>query len=168
MAETLGEFRYPKTSCDQLTERYRMKITLGKTIGSVLLLGIVAGGGFFILRHPPRPGAGRGSVHSQRPDSQTDELRSVGVDSRTVDESEIASAKLISAAKPTETAIAESSLNWSRFRGPNGSGVSSDTLIATEWSDTKNLRWKTKLPGRGSSSPVLTDKHAFLTTLVSD
>ena len=103
-------------------------------------------------------------VHSQRPDSQTDELRSVGVDSTTVDESEIASAKLISAANRTETTIAESSLNWSRFRGPNGTGVSTDTAIPTEWSDTKNLRWKTRLPGPGSSSPVLTDKHAFLTT----
>ena len=53
---------------------------------------------------------------------------------------------------------------WSRFRGPNGTGVSDDKNIPIEWSDTKNLLWKTELPGAGSSSPVLTDNHVFLTT----
>ncbi len=54
--------------------------------------------------------------------------------------------------------------SWSRFRGPNGTGVSDDASIPTEWSDTKNLIWKTPLPGAGSSSPVLTEKYVFLTT----
>ena len=56
------------------------------------------------------------------------------------------------------------STTWSRFRGPNGTGVSQETNIPVEWSDTKNLLWKTKLPGAGSSSPVLSDKFVFLTT----
>ena len=56
------------------------------------------------------------------------------------------------------------SVAWSRFRGPNGTGVSDDKNIPIEWSDTKNLLWKTALPGAGSSSPVLTDNHVFLTT----
>lgn len=58
----------------------------------------------------------------------------------------------------------EDSKSWNRFRGPNGTGVSDDKSIPTEWSDTKNLIWKTKLPGAGSSSPVLTEKLVFLTT----
>ena len=53
---------------------------------------------------------------------------------------------------------------WNRFRGPNGTGVSVDRTIPTEWSDSKNLQWKTKLPGSGASSPVVTAKHVFLTS----
>jgi outer membrane protein assembly factor BamB len=52
---------------------------------------------------------------------------------------------------------------WSRFRGPNGSGISSDATIPVEWSESKNLRWSTELPGPGSSSPILTDQHVFVT-----
>ncbi len=55
-------------------------------------------------------------------------------------------------------------LDWSRFRGPNGTGQSSDPNIPTTWSDTENLKWKTKLPGLGASSPVLTDKFVFVTS----
>ena len=54
-------------------------------------------------------------------------------------------------------------LAWSRFRGPNGSGVSSDATIPTAWSETQNLKWSTSLPGPGSSSPVLTDRFVFVT-----
>jgi outer membrane protein assembly factor BamB len=52
---------------------------------------------------------------------------------------------------------------WSRFRGPNGSGISSDASIPSHWSDTENLKWATPLPGPGSSSPILTDKLVFVT-----
>lgn len=69
-------------------------------------------------------------------------------------------------AEPTARLIATSSepITWSRFRGPNGTGISHDTDIPIEWSDTKNLQWKCKLPGAGSSSPILTDKFVFLTS----
>lgn len=51
---------------------------------------------------------------------------------------------------------------WTRFRGPNGSGVSADTGFPVEFGAQKNLLWKTKVrPGK--SSPVLTDRHLFLT-----
>ena len=53
---------------------------------------------------------------------------------------------------------------WNRFRGPNGTGVSVDRTIPSEWSDSKNLQWKTKLPGSGASSPVVTAKHVLLTS----
>ena len=32
--------------------------------------------------------------------------------------------------------------DWPRFRGPTGHGVSNDAKIPTEWSDSKNLKWK--------------------------
>src|SRR6185295_5119532 len=44
---------------------------------------------------------------------------------------------------------------WSQFRGPNGSGVSSTTGLPEEFGPAKNVVWKTALPP-GHSSPVLT------------
>lgn len=63
-----------------------------------------------------------------------------------------------------ESANSESNQGWSRFRGPNGTGVSSETSIPTTWSDNSNLIWKTKIPGPGSSSPVLSENSVFLTS----
>src|SRR5688500_5012955 len=52
--------------------------------------------------------------------------------------------------------------NWSRFRGPNGTGVSAATNLPVEFGPEKNVKWKTPLPP-GHSSPVFTDTHIFLT-----
>ena len=52
---------------------------------------------------------------------------------------------------------------WSRFRGPNGTGISSATSIPTSWTE-KDYNWVSKLPGKGSSSPVVWNDHIFLTT----
>ena len=54
--------------------------------------------------------------------------------------------------------------DWSRFRGPNGTGVASDAKqLPTTWSPTKNLRWKVKLPGVGVSSPIVVSDRVFVT-----
>lgn len=50
---------------------------------------------------------------------------------------------------------------WSRFRGPNGSGVGSADVPAT-WTE-KDYAWKVKLPGVGNSSPVLWGERLFVT-----
>lgn len=52
--------------------------------------------------------------------------------------------------------------DWLRFRGPNGSGIS-DARLPTTWSDSENLRWKAKLPGFGSSSPIVVGPRVFVT-----
>ena len=52
--------------------------------------------------------------------------------------------------------------SWSRFRGPNGTGVSSATGLPAEFGPEKNVRWKRAIPG-GHSSPVLTRDRIFLT-----
>ncbi|MHC4880620.1 MAG: outer membrane protein assembly factor BamB family protein [Planctomycetota bacterium] len=55
--------------------------------------------------------------------------------------------------------------DWARFRGPNGSGVSSDSEpIPAEWSDSKNLQWRADLPGPGSSSPIVVGDRVFVTS----
>jgi outer membrane protein assembly factor BamB len=52
--------------------------------------------------------------------------------------------------------------NWSRFRGPNGTGVSSATNLPVEFGPESHVKWKTPLPP-GHSSPVFTNTHIFLT-----
>ena len=68
----------------------------------------------------------------------------------------------ISSNAPAEE-LPEEFVPWNRFRGPNGSGHSDDKQIPSEWSDNKNLSWKLKLPGFGSSSPILTKSYVFVT-----
>ena len=51
---------------------------------------------------------------------------------------------------------------WTRFRGPNGSGISPATGLPLEWTD-EDYRWQIDLPVQGSSSPVLWGKRLFLT-----
>lgn len=51
---------------------------------------------------------------------------------------------------------------WSRFRGPNGSGVSASTGLPTEFGPERNLEWEAVVPF-GRSSPVLTADRIFLT-----
>jgi outer membrane protein assembly factor BamB len=53
--------------------------------------------------------------------------------------------------------------DWLRFRGPNGSGVNRDSRVPTTWSESENLRWKAKLPGFGSSSPIVVGSRVFAT-----
>ncbi|MEI6240004.1 MAG: PQQ-binding-like beta-propeller repeat protein [Planctomycetia bacterium] len=52
--------------------------------------------------------------------------------------------------------------DWPQFRGPGGRGVGA-SAVPLEWSDTKNVRWKTPLPGPGSSSPVVWGDDVFVT-----
>jgi len=56
---------------------------------------------------------------------------------------------------------------WPQWRGPEGQGhaVTAHDLPVT-WSETENVAWKTPLPGRGWSSPVLDDRHAWLTAAI--
>lgn len=53
--------------------------------------------------------------------------------------------------------------DWPRFRGPNGSGISAESGVPLEWSESQNLAWKTDLPGPGSSSPIVWGNRAFVT-----
>jgi outer membrane protein assembly factor BamB len=52
---------------------------------------------------------------------------------------------------------------WTRFRGPNGTGISHAKTVPTKISDT-DLNWKIELPGPGHSSPVLWGEKLFITS----
>src|SRR5438874_8477386 len=51
---------------------------------------------------------------------------------------------------------------WTRFRGPNGAGVSRAKTIPTKLTSA-DINWKIELPGTGHSSPVLWGERIFLT-----
>jgi outer membrane protein assembly factor BamB len=54
--------------------------------------------------------------------------------------------------------------DWLRFRGPAGSGVSSETKnLPTQWSPSANFAWKAELPGPGVSSPIVVGNRVFVT-----
>lgn len=58
--------------------------------------------------------------------------------------------------------------NWAEFRGPNGNGHAEASGLPREWSETKNVMWKTSIHGRGWSSPVIWGKQIWLTTGTPD
>jgi outer membrane protein assembly factor BamB len=53
--------------------------------------------------------------------------------------------------------------DWLGFRGPGGLGVAPDKNLPTTWGPTKNVVWKTALPGPGASSPIVVGKKIFVT-----
>ncbi|MGV3484692.1 MAG: PQQ-binding-like beta-propeller repeat protein [Planctomycetaceae bacterium] len=58
--------------------------------------------------------------------------------------------------------------DWTRFRGPNGQGIASESDLPLEWSEDSNVAWKAPIPGQGWSSPIVSGDHVFLTTAMED
>ncbi len=73
----------------------------------------------------------------------------------------IASLTLVAAAADTT-----SQQYWPQWRGPNATGVSTTADPPIEWSETKNVRWKTEIPGRGSGTPVIWGDKVFVLSAV--
>lgn len=61
-------------------------------------------------------------------------------------------------------ALSAKPLNWSQWRGADGTGVATAANLPTEWQSDKNIKWKTPISGRGHSSPIVWGKLIFLTT----
>lgn len=53
--------------------------------------------------------------------------------------------------------------DWPQFRGPDSQGISKDKGLPVKWSDNENIVWKTKLPGPGSSSPIILGDRVYVT-----
>jgi outer membrane protein assembly factor BamB len=56
--------------------------------------------------------------------------------------------------------------DWREFRGPTGQGHYIGKKLPIEWSTTKNVAWKTPIPGKGWSSPIILDGRIYLTSAV--
>ncbi|MFP6601386.1 MAG: hypothetical protein VB862_02555, partial [Pirellulaceae bacterium] len=57
---------------------------------------------------------------------------------------------------------------WPQFRGPNGNGHAAADSVQTSWSEKEALTWKTALPGKGWSSPVISGDFIWMTTAVEN
>jgi outer membrane protein assembly factor BamB len=58
--------------------------------------------------------------------------------------------------------------DWPGWRGPRGDGTSGEKGIPTQWGRTENVAWKTPLPGKGHSSPIVVGDRVFVTSCVEN
>ncbi len=54
--------------------------------------------------------------------------------------------------------------NWHHWRGPNNDGISHETDVPIQWSQTENVKWRLPLPGEAASTPVVSEDKIFLTS----
>ena len=63
---------------------------------------------------------------------------------------------------------ADLSSDWPGWRGPHANGVADDRKLPEKWSRTEIVHWSVKLPGWGTSSPVVHGKRVFVTSQTED
>ena len=59
-----------------------------------------------------------------------------------------------------------SAQQWPEFRGPGGQGHAAEQGLPLDWSESRNIVWKTAVPGSGWSSPVVAGDRVWLTAAV--
>lgn len=73
---------------------------------------------------------------------------------------------LVVFASTVSTGFTEAADEWPQFRGPDGNGYAATSNLPVEWSESKNIAWKTAIPGRGHSSPVVSGESIWMTAAV--
>lgn len=58
--------------------------------------------------------------------------------------------------------------DWPQWRGPRFDGTSAETGIPLKWSATDNIAWKTPIPGKGHSSPIIFGDRIFVTSALDE
>ena len=58
------------------------------------------------------------------------------------------------------------SRDWRSWRGPLATGLAPHARPAIGWAEGTHVRWKTALPGKGHSTPIVVDQRIFLTTAI--
>ncbi len=58
--------------------------------------------------------------------------------------------------------------NWPQWRGPRGDGISKEKGLPATWSKSKNVAWRTPLPGRAGATPCGWDDRIYLTSNEGD
>lgn len=54
--------------------------------------------------------------------------------------------------------------SWTHFRGNNLDGIALDADIPSSWDDSTNIHWRIPIPGKGWSSPVISENQIWMTT----
>ncbi len=60
--------------------------------------------------------------------------------------------------------------NWPGWRGPRGDGTSREVNVPLRWdgASDNNIAWRTRIPGRAHSSPIVWEDRIFLTSCLED
>jgi outer membrane protein assembly factor BamB len=74
-----------------------------------------------------------------------------------------AAGPLLSAAEQSSTSAGD----WPRWRGPLANGTADGAKPPTVWSETEKVRWKMKIPGFGTSTPIVWKEQVFIVTAIS-
>ena len=56
--------------------------------------------------------------------------------------------------------------NWGKWRGPLGTGEGPKADPPVKWSATENVKWKVKIPGRGTGTPIIWGDQVFIQTAI--
>jgi outer membrane protein assembly factor BamB len=67
----------------------------------------------------------------------------------------------------THSAPSTADQYWPQWRGPLANGVASIGNPPTTWSETNNIKWKIKLPGRGTATPIVWENQIFVQTAIA-
>jgi len=65
-------------------------------------------------------------------------------------------------------AAAAHGANWPQWRGPTADGLSPEKNLPVEWNAQRNVAWKARLPGLGTSTPIVWDDLVILTSQIGD
>ena len=57
---------------------------------------------------------------------------------------------------------------WPSFRGPSSNPAVANSNLPEKWSKSENVEWTTDIPGLGWSSPIVSGKSVFLSTVITD
>ena len=68
-------------------------------------------------------------------------------------------------ANAQEKSLKEST-NWPHWRGPLFTGEALAGNPPIEWSETKNIKWKIEIPGKGHSTPIIWGNKIILSTAI--
>jgi len=52
--------------------------------------------------------------------------------------------------------------NWPHWRGPSATGASREKGLPVRWSESENVAWKLAMPARSGSTPIIWERHLFL------
>src|SRR5438046_992413 len=56
---------------------------------------------------------------------------------------------------------------WPQWRGPLSTGVAPLADPPLTWNETNHVKWKTKIPGSGTSTPIVWGERVFILTAIS-
>lgn len=73
---------------------------------------------------------------------------------------------IIAAFITAAASVAAETAAWPTWRGPSGAGIAPGAQPPLKWSDTENIKWKTKIPGAGFSTPIIWKDRMFLLTAI--